>query len=536
MQERSHRNSTQNTKTNTYEKQKNRLIVFVLSTLFVFLSLVAWYTYSMQKKQMLRDLDRRVDIEINLLASYLQDSLQRHDYAEAKGFLKKWQKGLPDIRHLAVSLNDRLFYSFGDDSHTAHDFHTIAKNKIFEVAGTKVALYFVQDIHDIKDYLRQIAIILAIFTVMLTLGFGFILWMILSRWILRPMQKEIDYNTKRLRIINRSYKALSQSSFALTHAKDEKELLDEICSIIHEVCGYPLVWIGYTGKDDTVDIVAQAGKNERYLDGITISYGNDSQGNGPTGRSIKQNSDAIVNDTQLDPRFEPWKERAKEFGFHSAASFPIAIKDNIIGSLTLYAKYQNAFIQKEIALLHELAANLAFGIFALRDKQKIKHLSTTDSLTQLYNRHKINETLQKEFMLAKQKRQNFGIVIMDIDHFKNVNDTYGHQMGDKVLATFAQILKDNNRKDTDLIGRWGGEEFILILPNTSLEDSIKLAKRLQSIIRSYRFETVGSKTASFGVSAYMKEDTLESLIKRADDGLYRAKETGRDKVVCLQED
>ncbi len=516
--------------THTYTRQKNRLIIFILSTLFIFLASVAVYMYESQKNKMLHDMEKRVEIEINLLAEFLRDNLQRHDYAEAKNFLQKWQTRLPSIEYLDIKLNGLDFYNFGSLEHAVHNRHIIEKQRELLAGETRVTLHLAHDTHNLTAMLQDLAFKLGTFSVILTVGFGTLLWMILSRWILLPLKAEIDHHTNRLRIINRSHEALSKSNFALTHAKNEEELLHRICENIHKVCGYPLVWIGYAEKNRQIDIVTSSGESTLYLDGITINYGDGPEGNGPTGICIKEHRDVIINDTQKDALFTPWKKRAREFGYYSCAAFPIAIQDHVIGALTLYAKETNAFIDEEIALLHELAANLAFGIVALRDQQKIKHLSTTDSLTNLYNRHKINETLHHQLKEAEKSDTPFGVVIIDIDFFKQVNDTHGHQVGDTTLQTFAEILRRNNRSDSDIIGRWGGEEFILILPGTSLHDSVQLARRLREVIQKHNFPVIGTKTASFGVAAYRRGDSVQSLIRRADDALYKAKNGGRNRV------
>lgn len=122
--------------------------------------------------------------------------------------------------------------------------------------------------------------------------------------------------------------------------------------------------------------------------------------------------------------------------------------------------------------------------------------------------------------------------MLDLDKFKSVNDTYGHQAGDEVLKELALILKTNVR-ESDIVGRWGGEEFIIIAPNTNMEDAVKLAEKLREKISEFKFSFAGHKTGSFGVATYRVGDDEKSLIKRADDALYHAKESGRNKVVSF---
>ena len=128
--------------------------------------------------------------------------------------------------------------------------------------------------------------------------------------------------------------------------------------------------------------------------------------------------------------------------------------------------------------------------------------------------------------------KTLSLTILDIDYFKRVNDSYGHHIGDSVLIEISELLKANVR-ESDYIGRWGGEEFLIICPETQLDGSIQFIEKLRKKIENYDFSVVGKQTASFGISIYSKEDTIESIIKRADAALYQAKETGRNKVNYL---
>jgi len=170
----------------------------------------------------------------------------------------------------------------------------------------------------------------------------------------------------------------------------------------------------------------------------------------------------------------------------------------------------------------------------LKEKNlELKKLSVTDKLTGLYNRIKLDESL----IIAKERVDRydeiFGVIIIDIDFFKSVNDTHGHQAGDVVLVEFASILKNSVRR-TDILGRWGGEEFMIVCTQTNLENIMILAEKLRKDIESFNFSIVKHKTASFGVATYQKGEALETMIDRADQALYIAKEKGRNKAVTLQ--
>ncbi len=164
--------------------------------------------------------------------------------------------------------------------------------------------------------------------------------------------------------------------------------------------------------------------------------------------------------------------------------------------------------------------------------KKLEKLASTDDLTKLLNRTKLNDSLESEINRANRFNHIFGVIILDIDHFKSINDTHGHNIGDKVLEEFATILKTKTRV-TDIVGRWGGEEFVIICPQTDIEGINKLAEELRYTIENNSFSVPGQITASFGITLYSKGDTIKSLISRADKALYRAKDEGRNKVVVF---
>lgn len=162
-----------------------------------------------------------------------------------------------------------------------------------------------------------------------------------------------------------------------------------------------------------------------------------------------------------------------------------------------------------------------------------KLLSITDKLTGIFNRLKLDESLNNEFNRSSRFKNNFGIIIVDIDYFKKINDTYGHQVGDQVLIQFAKLLKQNIRK-IDILGRWGGEEFMIICPETDFQGTIKLAESLRQIINKYDFPNIGTFSASFGVSIYDNDENIDKVIARADNALYKAKANGRNRVEAIK--
>ncbi|HEY5556755.1 diguanylate cyclase [Acetobacterium sp.] len=162
-------------------------------------------------------------------------------------------------------------------------------------------------------------------------------------------------------------------------------------------------------------------------------------------------------------------------------------------------------------------------------EEEIRRLSITDKLTQSYNRLKTDDTLEKELERSNRTKIPFSVILLDIDHFKSVNDTFGHQVGDTVLVELADILK-NNVRSIDIVGRWGGEEFLIILPETDKNGAMLKAEKLRTLIDKNNFTKAGKITASFGVSAYDGDTSPENIVSRADAALYQAKENGRNRV------
>ncbi len=171
----------------------------------------------------------------------------------------------------------------------------------------------------------------------------------------------------------------------------------------------------------------------------------------------------------------------------------------------------------------------------LEVNERLRFMSQTDGLTGLDNRRHLNERIDEMFQHAQRLNEPFSLVMCDLDKFKSVNDTYGHQAGDEVLKQLAKILKEEAR-EIDRVGRYGGEEFMLLLPGTVLDAAVTFAERVRKRIEANTFTFDGGtlqRTASFGVSGWPHPSIGDSdaLVRTADDALYVAKETGRNRVI-----
>lgn len=169
-----------------------------------------------------------------------------------------------------------------------------------------------------------------------------------------------------------------------------------------------------------------------------------------------------------------------------------------------------------------------------RLNEKLALLAVTDKLTGLANRMKLDEALESEIMRARRYGKKLSLILLDVDHFKEVNDKFGHSAGDAVLVRIAEILRANVRA-TDVVGRWGGEEFLLILPECDLKAASRMAEKLRLIVERHRFVFVHQRTCSFGVAAFQFEQDGTTLLSLADSALYRAKNSGRNRVEIATE-
>ncbi|MGC9527387.1 MAG: transporter substrate-binding domain-containing diguanylate cyclase [Limnospira sp.] len=167
--------------------------------------------------------------------------------------------------------------------------------------------------------------------------------------------------------------------------------------------------------------------------------------------------------------------------------------------------------------------------------RKLEKISVTDPLTGCFNRLKIEKCLEQQESLFHRYQHKFSVILCDIDYFKKINDTFGHLAGDAVLIEMVELFNQRLR-NTDILGRWGGEEFIIIAPNTNLSQATALAEALRQQLSNHEFTTVDHQTASFGVAEFNSSNySISHLISQVDEALYKAKETGRNSVIAYQE-
>ena len=176
--------------------------------------------------------------------------------------------------------------------------------------------------------------------------------------------------------------------------------------------------------------------------------------------------------------------------------------------------------------VNELQMEMAARKTAIDDLEK---LAITDPLTSLLNRRKFNELLAYEVERNQRYKAGLSLIMCDIDHFKQINDKFGHDVGDNTLKTFSNKIAKSIR-EVDIFARWGGEEFMILMPNVTIDNANAVAEKLRHTIEHTKIKKVNSITVSFGVTHFNDKDTAESFIKRADEALYKAKQSGRNTV------
>lgn len=294
---------------------------------------------------------------------------------------------------------------------------------------------------------------------------------------------------------------------------------------------------------DQLEFKASSGDFPATLVGMKIPIGQ-----GITGRCAREKRVVNVGDVRLDADYIPSGIQ----DIRSEIACPVISEDKILGVLTVESRVADAFGGDDIRLLSILSQQLAVGMSNARLYAEIEKMAVTDPLTGLYNYRYFHQRLGAEIARSQRYLHPLSVILIDLDDFKKINDRYGHLTGDRVLREAALAFRGNIRRydeplvlkgsELDIISRYGGEEFIIIQPDTPLEGALVCAERLRAILETSVARKAGLPfennlpqqiTGSFGVTAFEVGETMDSMIKRADMAMYRAKELGKNRVVGL---
>ncbi len=253
------------------------------------------------------------------------------------------------------------------------------------------------------------------------------------------------------------------------------------------------------------------------------------KGQGLMGWAVQEGRPVRVSDSPADERFAPTPNRG--YDVRSVMSIPLCVGDRVLGALSVSAAKKAAFTSE-----HEQAGLLIAHCVgqALRCAE-LERLATTDALTRAYNRSHLLPCLSTEMNRARRESKPLSVLLMDLDHFKAVNDRYGHAVGDQVLCRFAEVVRGCVRS-FDVLVRRGGEEFELIMPGTTTVEGWRVAERIRSKLArdplSVRADLQVPQTVSVGLATWDGHETAEALDQRADLAMYEAKRKGRDRTVA----
>lgn len=332
--------------------------------------------------------------------------------------------------------------------------------------------------------------------------------------------------------MNRVYAVLSGINTLIVRVRNRDELFREACRIAVDEGGFRMSLICLVDQASMqIFPVASAGKDEELLTAIKKILS--SRLDAPKtllAQAIRQKSSLVCNDSCSDSALVLGSKYA-EFGVRSMAILPLIVSTEVVGVLALYAGENDFFHAEELKLLMELGGDVAFAMDHIEKQERLDYLAYYDTLTALPNRTLFNETLKKTLALAADSGWLVAVLCVDLDFFKNVNDTLGHAIGDELLRQVsARLIQTVRARDT--FGRLGGDEFALVLlVQDGQEQAVLVAEKIRDALRA-PFELHGHEitvTASIGITISPDDASdPETLMKYADTAMYQAKHSGRD--------
>ncbi len=335
-------------------------------------------------------------------------------------------------------------------------------------------------------------------------------------------------------------KSLLEITGAITTSLDPTEVFQTIVTRVAQATGAERCSIVLVGKDDGY-VLASHDDPELKDKKIDLAKYPEIK------EAIKTKDPMVVDDIATDPLMNGVRDSVKGLEGKSLLLVPIVFNDRVLGTLFLRTKKETGGFSDDELNFCRIVANSAFhAIKNARVFQKLteensylQEAAIRDHLTGLYNHNHFYLHLDEDFMRASRYRTPLALMMLDIDYFKDINDTHGHRAGDMVLKELAMLIKKTVRK-SDVVARYGGEEFAIILTNTALAGAVDEAERLRKKIEAYEFKSLPhiSVTMSLGVAAYPNKEISSGvdLVTKADEALYKAKHGGRNRTVVHPDD
>jgi len=257
-------------------------------------------------------------------------------------------------------------------------------------------------------------------------------------------------------------------------------------------------------------------------------------GEGVAGWVAKEAKPLLVADAHRDDRWCKKIDELTNFNTRSIVAVPLVSRGTVLGVVELVNAEPNSFTESDLRLLGSLADYAAIAIENARNFLRVQELTVTDDVTSLYNSRHLHDMLTAEYERSRRYELTFSIIFFDLDHFKTVNDRFGHLCGSKLLKEVGDLVR-NSLRTVDIPTRYGGDEFVIILPQTPKEQALHVTRRLRLALNERVFLTSEGLevrvTASFGVSNFPDDaDNRDDILRLADEAMYRVKETTRDGI------
>jgi len=349
--------------------------------------------------------------------------------------------------------------------------------------------------------------------------------------ILEQKNREIERANRDLKLHLKDISSLFQLNQAMTSTLDQSTLFERMFQVLRDLThSSRIVLLLYNPGSEELEIRKAFGMPTESLDGIVFRLDE-----GITGVAARSQELVYVPDISQDLRSLNYKGRSSGQG--SLACLPLVIKQRLVGILNLHKDDQDAFSEQDLKLIQAIGNQAAIAIENAQLYEKTRDLSNTDELTSLANRRHFQGILKREVDQAKRYNTTFSLIMLDVDHFKQYNDTHGHLAGDLVLKRVANILLQNTR-GIDLVARFGGEEFVVLLPRTDERGALATAEKLRQCVHDEAVagmetsQPLGRLTLSLGIAIYpLHSKDIFDLLNMADQALYQAKSTGRNRCV-----
>lgn len=360
--------------------------------------------------------------------------------------------------------------------------------------------------------------------------------LVLFQWYRRRFhKKQALYLRLQVEAQTKNIKSLSDIGREITSSLELVHITTIVYGHIKELFDADVFSIGlYDHVKQSIDFPITIEKDAQ-LDAFSMSM---TETDRPAVQCIQHRHEILIDQLSNDFNANSTYKVKAGMLMESVAYIPLIIESNIIGCITIQRQVLGGFDNYQLDMMRTISAYTAIAIDNALTHETLKKASNTDFLTQLPNRRDFIAKAQYQLEICQRQNSSLSFAISDIDKFKLFNDTYGHDGGDYVLKEVANLFKKQLRKQ-DMVARWGGEEFVFMLPNTNLNDAEKVLEKVRSALENQRYEFNRKKfsvTSTFGVTQVMRCYNIDELIDTADSLMYQGKESGRNKVVSRPDD